>query len=64
MSVSALDRKRIDDGMVGVDFQVFLLEHLARNVERQILKVDDALDEDEVLREAVVYDEAAADVPR
>merc|ERR1712054_41903 len=42
-----------------------LLERLARDVERQVLRVDDALDEGEPLRDevlAVVHDEDAADV--
>merc|ERR1711939_1271774 len=43
-----------------------LLQRLARDVERQVLRVDDALDKGQPLRDevlAVVHDEDAADVP-
>ena len=48
------------------DFEfLFLLQHLARDVERQVVVVEDALDEAEPLGDeflAIVHDEEAADL--
>ena len=59
-------RARQADALLADDLEdLVLLQGLARDVERQVLRVDDALDEVEVLRDeivAVVHDEDAADV--
>merc|ERR1719487_349035 len=55
----------LDDVLLDHLEDLVLLERLARDVERQVLRVDDALDEGEPLRDevlAVVQDEDAADV--
>ena len=55
----------LDDVLTDDLENLVLLERLARNVERQVLGVDDALDEVEVLRDEVftiIHDEDAANV--
>jgi hypothetical protein len=53
------------DNVLAYDFEdLILLECLARNVERQIFRVDDTLDEVQIFRNQIlaVHDENAADV--
>ena len=58
--------ERLLDEVLADDLEdLVLLERLARDVEREVLRVDDALDEVEVLGDevlAVVHDEDAANV--